>query len=98
MASIATDTRRVSSDRKQRCALYRKLDQVRGGALMQPVFFPKCLINAYRTFETWASALVRLPGYWAEPSIAHSIESTRESPDQWWWICGMRGTFVEPSA
>jgi hypothetical protein len=49
---------------------------------MQPVFFPKCLINAYRTFETWASALVRLPGYWAEPSIAHSIESTRESPDQ----------------
>src|SRR5450631_2035656 len=43
MASIATDRGGVSPDRNQRCALYRKLDQVR--ALMQPVLSPSARLT-----------------------------------------------------
>jgi hypothetical protein len=46
MASIATDRGRVSPDRNQRCASYRKLDQVREDAFDATFFFAKCPINA----------------------------------------------------
>jgi len=80
MASIATDRGRVSPDRNQRCASYRKLDQVREDALMQPVFSPSARLTlpAQAVDATPSNTLIR-QGF---PGRSNLFGCPRSKPSQ----------------